>query len=76
MSYRRSYTTSVTPNLENVGRIFAYDDFSDFPSVTFGANWLLTAISFTSKGGTLNVIEDYRASESSGWNPYIYKEAV
>ena len=76
LSYRRSYTTSVTPTLINVGRIFASNAFGDFPAVTSGANWLLSSINFTSKGGTLNVSEDYLASESTGWNPFIYLEST
>lgn len=76
LSYRRVYTTTTTPSLTNIGRYFAYDASPDFPVVTAGANWLLTSISFNSKAGVLNVTEDYMSSDSKGWNPYIYLEAI
>ena len=75
LSYRRTYTTTTTPSLVNVGRYYAPNALADFPDVPAGANWLLTSISFVSKSGVLNVNEDYRASDSKGWNPYIYLEA-
>ena len=76
LSYRRSYTTTVTPSLVNVGRYFGASAIADFPDLVSGANWLLTSINFTSEAGVLNVSEDFRASDSGGWNPYIYKESV
>lgn len=76
ISYRRVYTTTVTPSLVNVGRYFNAVSFPDFPTVTAGANWLLTSISFTSKAGVLNVTEDYMSSDSKGWNKYIYLEGI
>lgn len=75
LSYRRTFTTTTTPSLVNVGKIYASDALTDFPVVTSGASWLLTSISFVSKSGVLNVNEDYRASDSKGWNPYIYLAA-
>ena len=75
LSYRRTYTTTTTPSLVNVGRYYVPNAFTDFPDVPAGANWLLTSISFVSKSGVLIVNEDYRASDSKGWNPYIYLEA-
>ena len=76
LSYRRSYTTTTTPSLVNVGRVFNANAFADFPDVVNGANWLLTAMNFTSKAGVLTVSEDYRASSATRWNPYIYREAT
>ena len=75
ISYRRTYTTTSTPSLVNVGRYFSAGAFSDFPVVPSGANWLLTSISFVSKSGVITVSEDYRASDSNGWNPFIYRSA-
>ena len=72
--YRRSFSTSTTPNLSSVGRIVTAS--SDFPSVTSGSTWLCLGISYQKKGNVFDVTHEFRASDANGWNTYIYGTAV
>lgn len=72
--YRRAYSTSTTPSLTKVGRIVT--PAGDFPSVTSGVTWLCTGIQYTQKGKSFDVSEDFRASDTKGWNEYIYGNSV
>lgn len=72
--YRRSFSTSTTPDLSSVGRIVTAS--GDFPSVTSGATWLCLGISYQKKGNVFDVTHEFRASDANGWNTYIYGTAV
>lgn len=72
--YRRSFSTSTTPDLSSVGRIV--NTQADFPSVTNGATWLCLGISYQKKGNVFDVTHEFRSSDANGWNTYIYGTAV
>ncbi|NDC18703.1 MAG: hypothetical protein EBZ87_00325 [Microbacteriaceae bacterium] len=74
ITYRRSFTTTTTPDLSAVGRIITPS--SDFPASTTGATWLCTSIQYTQRGQTFEVSHDFRSSDKKGWNTYIYGDAT
>ena len=79
LSYRRSFTTSddaLATNLSKVGRIVTPPENGDFPTTTTGSTWLCVGISYVKRGRTYDITQEYRASDSKGWNTYIYGEAV
>jgi hypothetical protein len=79
LSYRRSFTTSndaLATNLSKVGRIVTPPENADFPNTASGSTWLCVGISYVKRGRTYDITQEYRASDSKGWNTYIYGPEV
>ena len=79
LSYRRSFTTSddaLATDLSKVGRIVNAPENGDFPSAATGSTWLCVGISYVKRGRTYDITQEYRASDSKGWNEYIYGPSV
>lgn len=74
LTYRRNFTTSITPNLSAVGKIVIAS--SDFPQTVTSATWLCTGVQYVQRGGTFDVTHDFRSSDQKGWNEYIYGTPV
>jgi len=74
VTFRRCFTTNTQPDLSKVGRIITSG--TGFPPIQSPRTWLLTAISYQQKGNTYDVTQDYRASDTKGWNIYIYGSAT
>ena len=75
--YRRSFNTAVTAtatNLSTVGRIVDKDP--DFPSTTTGSTWLCVGIQYIKRGTSYDVTQEFRASDSKGWNVYVYGPSI
>ena len=70
VTFRRCFTTNTLPDLSKVGRIITAE--AGFPTIQSPRTWLLTAIAYQKKGNTYDVTQDYRASDTKGWNTYIY----
>lgn len=74
VTFRRSFTTNTQPDLDKVGRIITAE--AGFPDIQSPRSWLLTAIQYAKKGNTFDVTQEYRASDTKGWNVKIYGPAV
>lgn len=74
VTFRRCFTTNTPPDLSKVGRIITSE--AGFPAIQAPRTWLLTAIAYQKKGNTFDVTQDYRASDTKGWNTFIYGEAT
>ena len=74
VTFRRCFTTNTQPDLSLVGRIIT--PAAGFPNIRSPRTWLLTAIAYQKKGNTYDVTQDYRASDTKGWNTFIYGVAI
>ena len=74
VTFRRCFTTNTQPDLSLVGRIIT--PAAGFPNIRSPRTWLLTAITYQKKGNTYDVTQDYRASDTRGWNTYIYGASI
>lgn len=74
VTFRRCFTTDTKPDLSLVGRIVNSE--AGFPEIQAPRTWLLTAITYQTKGNTYDVTQDYRSSDTKGWNTYIYGEPI
>jgi hypothetical protein len=74
VTFRRCFTTNTQPDLSLVGRIITPE--AGFPNIQAPRTWLLTAIAYQKKGNTYDVTQDYRASDTKGWNTFIYGASI
>jgi hypothetical protein len=75
--YKRSFNTAVSAtatNLSAVGRIVNKD--ADFPSAVTNATWLCVGVQYIKRGSSYDVTQEFRSSDSNGWNEKIYGPPV
>jgi len=80
VQYRRIYSTGTVPSsgiTDTVAYIYATPEGSP-PTIAAGRNWLKNSVNIRNNGnqktnsGQYEIVEEYKASGSKGWNGYIY----
>ena len=80
VQYRRIYSQGTQPSAgitNTVAYVYATPAGSP-PTIASGRNWLKTSVNIKNNGnqqtasGQYEVVEEYKASGSKGWNRYIY----
>jgi hypothetical protein len=80
VQYRRIYSTGTPPTPEitsTVAYIYSSPDGSP-PTIASGRNWLKNSVNIRNNGnqktgsGQYEIVEEYKASGSKGWNNFIY----
>lgn len=74
LSYKRNFSSQTKPSISAVGRIV--NPAGDFPDIESGRTWLCMSISYTKRGNSYEVSQEFRGSDRGGWNNYIYGPAI
>jgi hypothetical protein len=80
--YSKRYLASSEPTsyIANLGKTYSTAQLpgpsSGKPTLPGSGNWLLIGVDYTKRGSVFDVILTWKASDSRGWNPYIYLPAT